>query len=103
MGSSFPVSNANSLLRILEPTTWNLDLDIAEYLLNYTMPRELRSSVSVELTPIFPKFNAQCKVWRRWNYLMMGFTTSSYAATQGSVIAEEVVRGDSLDPVNVLF
>ena len=50
---NFPVPNAEQLIRIQEPGTWNVDLDISDHFLNFMMPTELRSSVGIDLTPIF--------------------------------------------------
>ena len=98
---NFPVPNAEQLIGIQEPGTWNVDLDVSDHFLNFMMPNELRSSVGIDLTPIF-KEDSKSYMWRRWNRLMMGFKTSPYAATQGSSIAEEFIRGDENEVDNPL-
>ena len=41
--------------------------------------------------------------WKRWNRMMMEFRPPPYAATQGSKIVEEFIRGYSLDPSYLLY
>ena len=48
----FLVLSVYSLFQLLTGI-WNIDLDIAGYFLNFMMPRNLRSSIGVDLTPIF--------------------------------------------------
>ena len=97
---NFPVPNAEQLIRMQEPCTWNLDLDVSDHFLNFTMPNELRSSVGIDLTPIF-KENSKSYMRRRWNRLMMSLTYH-YTATQGSSIVEEFIRGDEKEIDNPL-
>ena len=100
---SFPLPNANSLLRLQEPGTWNVDLDVGEHFLNFMMPREILPYVCVDITAVLDPHGKKEPMRKRWNRMMMGFRPSPYAATQGSAIAEEFIRGDSLDPSNLLY
>ena len=103
LAPSFPVPNANSLLRLQEPGIWNVDLDVGEHFLNFMMPREILPYVGVDITAVLDPHGKKEPMRKRWNRMMMGFRPSPYAATQGSAIAEEFIRGDSLDPSNLLY
>ena len=50
---SFPVPTANSMLRLQEPGTWNVDLDVGEHFLNFMMPHDIRLYVGIDVTPLF--------------------------------------------------
>lgn len=57
----------------------------------------------VDLTPCFGEEVSDSKhvLWERWTRCGMGFVSSPYTATQGTAFAEEMIRGDSVDPTNV--
>ena len=100
---SFPVPITNSLLRLQEPGTWNVDLYVGEHFLDFMIPREIIPYVGVDVTPVLAPHEKGGTLWRRWNRMMMGFKPSPYVATQGSTIADEFIRGNSLDPSNLLY
>ena len=67
------------------------------------MAREIRPYVGVDIIPVLAPHEKRGPMWRRWNRMMMGFKPSIHAATQGSAIAKEFIRGNSLDPSNLLY
>lgn len=67
------------------------------------MPREIQPYVGVDVTPVLAPHGKKGPMWKRWNQMMLGFRPSFYAASQGPAIAEEFIRGDSLDPSNLLY
>ena len=68
---SFPVPNVNSLLRLQEPGTWNVDLDVGEHFFNFTMPHEIRPYVDVDVTPVLASHEKRGPMWKRWNRMMI--------------------------------
>jgi len=57
------------------------------------------------LTPYFSDevVDRKLKVlWERWTRCAMGFKPSPYQAVQGMLIADEEIRGDHLNPVNII-
>ena len=100
---SVSATNANSMLRLKEPGTWNIGLDVGEHFLNFMIPREIRPYVVVDVTSVLDPHGKKGPMWQRWNRMMVGFRPSFYTATQRFAIAEEFIRGDSLDPSNLLY
>ena len=100
----FPLPTIEGHLRAVEAGYYMGDLDIGEMFLNFILDEEIQQYAGVDLTPYFPDELTTRKIkvlWERWTRCAMGFTTSPYQAVQGVLFADEVIRGDRLDPTNI--
>jgi hypothetical protein len=96
----FVLLTINTHLRAVEEQTYMADLDVGEMFLNSILHEDLRSVSGVDLTCFFPSKDG-APVWEKWQRAAMGLKSSPYQCTQAMGVAEEVIRGDGLDPTNV--
>jgi hypothetical protein len=89
-------------LRAVMPGTYMADLDIGEQFLNFILHEKTQVFAGVDLTSYFPAelTTGSTVLWERWTRCGMGFRSSPYQAVQGTLHAEEHIRGDPLDPTN---
>jgi hypothetical protein len=95
-------------LRAVEAGTYLSDLDIAEQFHNFIMHLDLQPYAGVDVTSFFPEEvlsqrstkRTKQTIWLRWTRCGMGFKMSPYNAGQAMLFAEEVIRGDPLNPSN---
>jgi hypothetical protein len=76
------------------------DVDVGEMFLKFVLHKELRSLSGVDLTCFFPSADG-APVWKTWQQAAVGLKSSPYQCTQAMGMAEEVIRGDCLEPTNV--
>ena len=96
----FVLPKINTHLRAVEEQTFMADVDAGERFLNFVLHEELRSLSGVDLTCFFPSADG-APVWETWQRAAMGLKSSPYQCTQAMGMAEEVIRGDRLEPTNV--
>ncbi len=79
------------------------DIDFSEQFLNFILHEKIRKYAGVDVTPFFPELVDTTKhvFWLHWQRCGMGFVPSPYNAIQGTLFAEEVIRGDPTDANNV--
>jgi hypothetical protein len=99
----FLLPTVNSHLRCVQPGSYMGDIDFSEQFLNFMLHEKIRAHAGVDLTLFFPE---ECTVslrviWEHWCRCGMGFVSSPYNAIQGTLMAEERIRGNHLDPLNV--
>ena len=97
----FALPTIQTHLRQIEAGTYMCDLDVGEMFLNFVLHDSIRPLAGVDLTHYSPKDKGQGRVWECWQRAAMGLTSSPYQACQGMGIAEEIIRGDRLDPTNI--
>ena len=107
---SFFLPNVQSHLRAVEEGTFMCDVDLGEMFLNFMVHPSMRKYLGVDLTPHQLDFenlssseiaDTLGRIWVCWNRIAMGLTWSPYQAVRSLHLAEEVIRGDRLDPNNV--
>jgi hypothetical protein len=71
------------------------DIDFSEQFLNFVLHERLQPYAGVDLTPFFLEERSPSKrmIIERWARCGMGFVPSPYTAVQGTLMAEEVIRG----------
>ena len=94
---SFGLPTIQTLLRGTSPTTWMVDLDIAEQFLNFCLHSEASKYVGVDLTTLCDitedsKLGSKPKiVWERYTRCAMGLKLSPNHAIRATLRAEEFI------------
>jgi hypothetical protein len=99
----FLLPTIESHLRSVQPSSFMGDIDFSEQFLNFVLHKKVQPYAGVDLTPFFPAEISPNKkvIWEHWVRCGMGFMSSPYTAVQGTLMAEEVIRGDPLDVNNI--
>lgn len=99
----FLLPTVESHLRCLAPGYFMGDIDFSEQFLNFILHEKVQPYAGVDLTTYFADELTPFKrvIWEHWGRCGMGFVSSPYTAVQGTLMAEEVFRGDPLDPSNI--
>ncbi len=99
----FLLPTMDSHIRSVEPGSFMGDIDLSEQFLNFMLHKCVQAHAGVDLTPFFSEELSHLKkvIWEHWVRCGMGFVSSPYTTVQGTLMAEEVIRGDPLDPSNV--
>ena len=99
----FILPTVESLLRALVPGTYTSDNDVGEMFLNFILHEDIRKLCGVDLTELFPdeEPNHGEKVAERWSRPAMGLRPSPYTSVKGILWADEVIKGDPGNLVNV--
>ena len=92
----FSMPTVDSALDHVCASTKMSDSDLGEFFLNFALDPVIRPYAGLDLSPL-PSCTGN---WKRWNRMLMGFKPSPYVAIRMRLIAEDVVRGDHLDPTN---
>jgi hypothetical protein len=96
----FILPTVHTHLRGVGPDTYMSDVDLGEFFLNFILHPTIRPYTGVDFTKYFPNAEGTA-VWEPWQRAAMGLRSSPYQAVQAMAMAEEVIRGDRLDPKNV--
>ena len=104
----FPLPTPEEHSRMLDVGYHMADADIGEMFLNFPMHQDLQSYCGIDLSPLCVELGlgqgrskSGRKLFERWVRCAMGLKSSPYVTTQGVGIAEEIVRGDRHDGLNV--
>jgi len=100
---SFFLPTAQSLARLLQPNTFQLDMDVGEMFHNFPLRRSARELCGVNLTNFDDLGLSLDERQQRWTRLWFGFTSSPHGAVRFLSIAEEQARGDHLSPNNPFY
>jgi hypothetical protein len=96
---SFVLPDTEALINLMDTTSWMGDLDMGEQCLNFPMHPGLQVFCGMDVRPYLSHGKSKT-MWWRWMRCMMGLKPSPYFSIQGTLLAEEVVRGNRLDPTN---
>lgn len=98
---SFWLPTVESLVRALDSNSWMADRDIGEMFLNFQLHETAWPFAGVDIRPILDE-KRKCSMdrWYVWVRNAMGFKSSPYNSVKMTLIAEEVILGDRLDPSN---
>jgi hypothetical protein len=95
---SFSLPDVDTLLSLVEESSWMGDIDIGEMFLNFPLDKHLQAYCGVDLKPYLPQFAS----WVMWVRCAMGLKPSPYVAIRYMLLASEVIRGDRLNPTNAM-
>ena len=93
----FFLPSVESLLRIVDHTTYMEDRDIGEMFLNFELHPNTRRFTGVDVGPLELDIDGVRQHWLIWNKNLMGFKSSPYNSVKMYHVVEEVVRGDRRD------
>jgi len=96
---SFVLPDTEALINLMDTTSWMGGLDMGEQFLNFPMHPGLQVFCGMDVRPYLSHGKSKT-MWWRWMRCMMGLKPSPYFSIQGTLLAEEVVRGNRLDPTN---
>jgi hypothetical protein len=101
----FALPTVEDHLRFVGAGTYMGDIDIGDMFHNFIMHERLQMLAGVDLTAFFPEELLRRGdlrvIWEHWTRCGMGFKNSPYNTIQGILFAEEIARGDPLDPRNI--
>jgi hypothetical protein len=91
-------------MRIVEPGTFMVDVDIGEMFLNFFLDSRIQRFVGVLVTNFYPEKLDETKkvIWERWNRCSMGFRPCPFVTIQALAWLEETIFGNRNDLENVL-
>jgi hypothetical protein len=92
----FPLPTIETNLWSVNPGYYMGDIDFSKQFLNFMLHEKVRKYTGVDVTPFFPEWvtNSNRTLWFHWERCGLGFVPSPYIAIQGTLFAEEVIRGD---------
>jgi hypothetical protein len=97
---SFWLPTVDSLLRIVDDTSFMEDRDLGEMFLNFELHHNTRRFTGIDVKPLeFSKEECPHR-WLWWTKNLMGFRSSPYNSVKMYLIAEEIIKGDRLDGDN---
>jgi hypothetical protein len=97
---SFFLPTVDSLLRIVDHSSYMEDRDIGEMFLNFELHPNTRRFTGVDVRPLGLSSEVTPRNWLCWTKTLMGFRSSPYNAVKMYLIVEEVIRGDRRDNRN---
>lgn len=98
---TFALLTSASLGRLLEPRTYQMDMDICDMFHNFMLHKDVRAYCGVNVTGL--ELEAAETNRNRWDRLWMGFKPSPHNAARHLAIATEFALGDPLDETNAFF
>ena len=96
----FYLPTVDSLLRIIDHTSFMEDRDIGEMFLNFELHPNTRRFTGIDVTPLGLEVDERQPHWLVWTKNLMGFRSSPYNSVKMYLIVEEVIRGDRHDAEN---
>jgi len=97
---NFFLPSVDSLLRIVDESSFMEDRDVGEMFLNFELHHTVRKFTGVDVKPLGLSEQECPHRWLWWTKNFMGFWSSPYNSVKMYLIAEEVIRGDRLDGNN---
>ena len=98
---TFYLLTSLSLSRLLEPRTYQMDMDIGEMFPNFVLNRDVRAYCGVNVKGL--DLDDATSERHRWDRIWMGFKPSPFNAARYLAIASKYAVGDPLDPKNAFF
>jgi hypothetical protein len=97
---SFCLPTVDSLTPMLEPGTWQSDMDVGEMFYNFMLDRELRSACGIDVQPYLGGPGRKRVPWMCWSRCVMGLRPLPYGCVRMEALADEIIRGDHTQPNN---
>lgn len=96
----FWLPSVESLLRIVDESSFMEDRDVGEMFLNFELHPSVRPFAGVDVKPLGFTHEECPNRWLWWTKNLMGFRSSPYNSVKMYLIAKEVIRGDRADERN---
>jgi hypothetical protein len=101
---SFCLPSIESLQPMLEPGTWQSDIDVGEQFYNFLLHPTIRPFCGIDVDPYLHPSGQQTRVpWMQWQRCVMGLATSPHGYVKMQMLAEELVQGKLCCPFNPFF
>jgi len=99
---NFGLPDVDSVLSQVVKYTYLAGNDVGEIFLNFPLNQKLQPFVGLDFKPYLDEFEQGLTpaAWMQWDRCLMGLKSSLYNTTQSLLWAEDVVKGDQLDPEN---
>jgi hypothetical protein len=94
----FILPTLESHLRAVDETTFMADVDVGDCFLNFMLHPTLQELARVDFTHYFVK-DGQA-LWEAWQRAAMGVKSSPFQAVSALTVADEIIKGNRLDPQN---
>jgi hypothetical protein len=99
---TFILPTVDSVLPMLEPGSWQADIDVSEMFYNYMLDPAIRPFCGVDVQPYLGSSHLRLP-WLLWTRCVMGLKPSPYGCTRMQLLAEERIRGDMTQPGNPFY
>lgn len=90
---SFHLPTIKSLLPMVEPGSWQSDIDVGEQFYNYCLDPNLRAYCGLDVTEYVPLHSGKTR-WLEWSHCVMGIKSSPHGCVKMQTLGEEVIRGN---------
>jgi hypothetical protein len=101
---SFCLPSVDSLFPMLEPGTWQSDIDIGEQFYNFLLDPALRPFCGIDVDLYLREEGCAKQLpWMQWDRCVMGLSSSPHGCLKMQMFAEELVRGDHTCGNNLFF
>ncbi len=97
---TFCLPTIDSLTPMLEPGTWQADIDVSEMFYNFMLDPKIRPFCGMDVQPYFADAKVSRISWVQWSRCVMGLKPSPYGCGRMQAFAEEIIRGDHTNPTN---
>jgi hypothetical protein len=92
---SFCLPSVDSLLPMLEPGTWQSDIDVGEQFYNFLLHPSIRPYCGIDVDPyLWPEGQQKRMSWMQWERCVMGLSSSPHGCVRMQMFAEELVQGN---------
>jgi hypothetical protein len=109
---NFMLPTIDMTLRHVDHKGWFGDIDLGEMFLNFPLDRQLRPFVGIDATELrnslkeldnIPRsvLESRGRLFLRWERCLMGLRSSPFNACKAMGWADEIIRGDRFDSLNV--
>lgn len=101
---NFWLPTPRSAIRLLDFSTYSVDLDLGEMFLNFPLHESIQEYSGIDLGPFKKELGLSPgeSSWYRWARNWMGSKSSPYSSVRFYYLAEEFVRGNRTDRHNAL-
>lgn len=90
---TFCLPTVESLLPMVEPGTWQGDIDVAEQFYNYLLHPDIRTFCGVDVHPFFNETTSSKRTSRlMWLRCVMGLRSSPHGCVKMQALADELVK-----------
>jgi hypothetical protein len=100
---TFTLPTVDTLLSIVEPGSFQCDIDIGEQFYNFMLDPNVQPYAGVDLTPYLGRLPNGGLRWGRWTRCVMGLRSSPHGCVLMHSLGEEITRGDPVDKSNPFF
>jgi hypothetical protein len=94
----FVLPTLETHLRAVDEDTHMADVDVSDCFLNFMLHPTLRELAGVDLTHYFSEEGEV--LWEAWQRAAMGLKSSPFQAVSVLTVADEMIKGNHLDPKN---